>query len=116
MATREEEHSTRGRANALRAAISGLLPQDEITSKRMYDVLDLCLECKACKAECPSQVDMAKMKYEFLNAYHQRHGYSMRERIFGNISALSGVGSALAAADQLGLRPAPGSMGNGPIL
>ena len=96
MATREEEHSTRGRANALRAAISGLLPQDELTSKRMHDVLDLCLECKACKAECPSQVDMAKMKYEFLNAYHQRHGYSMRERIFANISALSSVGSALA--------------------
>ena len=96
MATREEEHSTRGRANALRAAISGLLPQDEFTSKRMHDVLDLCLECKACKAECPSQVDMAKIKYEFLNAYHQRHGYSMRERIFANISALSGVGSAMA--------------------
>ena len=96
MATREEEHSTRGRANALRAAISGLLPQDEFTSQRMYDVLDLCLECKACKAECPSQVDMAKMKYEFLNAYHQRHGYSMRERIFAHISALSSAGSALA--------------------
>ena len=58
--------------------------------------MDLCLECKACKAECPSQVDMAKMKYEFLNAYHQRHGYSMRERIFAHISALSSVGSALA--------------------
>ncbi len=96
MATREEEHSTRGRANALRAAISGLLPQDEFTSNRMYQVLDLCLECKACKAECPSQVDMAKIKYEFLNAYHQRHGYSMRERIFAHISALSSVGSALA--------------------
>ncbi len=96
MATREEEHSTRGRANALRAAISGLIPQDDFTSRRMHDVLDLCLECKACKAECPSQVDMAKMKYEFLNAYHQRHGYSLRERIFGNISALSSVGSALA--------------------
>ena len=62
----------------------------------MYQVLDLCLECKACKAECPSQVDMAKIKYEFLNAYHQRHGYSMRERIFAHISALSSVGSALA--------------------
>ena len=96
MATREEEHSTRGRANALRAAISGLLPQDEFTSNRMHQVLDLCLECKACKAECPSQVDMAKIKYEFLNAYHQRHGYSMRERIFAHISALSSVGSALA--------------------
>ena len=66
MATREEEHSTRGRANALRAAMSGNLPNKELTSKRMYQVMDLCIECKACKAECPSSVDMAKIKFEFL--------------------------------------------------
>ena len=67
MATRDEEHSTRGRANALRAAIAGHLPKNSLTSSRMYDVMDLCLECKACKAECPSNVDMAKLKYEYLN-------------------------------------------------
>ena len=66
MATRDEEHSTRGRANALRAAIAGHLPNNSLTSSRMYDVMDLCLECKACKSECPSNVDMAKLKYEFL--------------------------------------------------
>ena len=66
MATREEEHSTRGRANALRAALSGQLDAKEFTSKRMFEVMDLCIECKACKAECPSAVDMAKIKFEFL--------------------------------------------------
>ncbi|MFQ5521319.1 MAG: FAD-binding and (Fe-S)-binding domain-containing protein, partial [Candidatus Methylomirabilia bacterium] len=66
MATRDEEHSTRGRANALRAVLSGQVPAAEFTGKRLYEVMDLCLECKACKAECPSNVDMAKLKYEFL--------------------------------------------------
>ena len=95
MVTREEEHSTRGRANALRAALSGLLPPSEFTSKRMYDVMDLCLECKACKAECPSSVDMAKIKFEFLAQYYAANGIPMRNRIFGDIHALSGLGSGL---------------------
>ena len=56
MATRDEEHSTRGRANALRAAVSGRLPVESLTARRMYEVMELCLECKACKAECPSNV------------------------------------------------------------
>ena len=96
MVTRDEEHSTRGRANALRAAISGALPVDSLTSKRLYDVLDLCLECKACKAECPSNVDMAKLKYEFLDRYHKVNGYPLRNRIFGNIAALGKLGSFTA--------------------
>ena len=54
-ATREEEHSTRGRANLLRATLSGALPHDTMISKRLHDALDLCLECKGCKAECPFQ-------------------------------------------------------------
>ncbi|MEX2599613.1 MAG: FAD-binding and (Fe-S)-binding domain-containing protein, partial [Dehalococcoidia bacterium] len=61
MVTREEEHSTRGRANALRAIISGVLPPEEMTGKRLQETLDLCVECKACKTECPSNVDMAKL-------------------------------------------------------
>ena len=65
MVTRDEEHSTRGRANALRAAISGRIPTQSLDDKRLYQVMDLCLECKGCKAECPSNVDMAKLKYEF---------------------------------------------------
>ena len=96
MVTREEEHSTRGRANALRAVLSGVLPSEEIVSKRLYDVLDLCLECKACKAECPSNVDMAKLKYEFLDRYYRSNGLPLRNRLFGNIAALSALGSFFA--------------------
>lgn len=96
MATLEEEHSTRGRANALRAALSGRLPQEELTSHRMYEVLDLCLECKGCKAECPINVDMAKLKYEFLAHYYAAHGTPLRARLFANIERLNRVGSAFA--------------------
>ncbi len=97
MATREEEHSTRGRANALRAALSGNLPQKEFTSKRMYEVMDLCIECKACKAECPSSVDMTKIKFEFLAVYHDTNGTPFRTRLFGNIAGLSRMTSGFWA-------------------
>ena len=96
MVTREEEHSTRGRANALRAALSGALPTNSLTDKRLYDVLDLCLECKGCAAECPSNVDMAKLKYEFLNQYHKANGLPLRNQFFGNIATLSKFGSFFA--------------------
>jgi FAD/FMN-containing dehydrogenase/Fe-S oxidoreductase len=96
MVTLDEEHSTRGRANALREALSGRLPKGELTSPRMYEVLDLCLECKACKAECPINVDMAKLKYEFLAHYHEVHGTPLRARLFANIERLNQVGCALA--------------------
>ena len=96
MGTLDEEHSTRGRANALRNVIAGLVPKTEFTGKRLYDVMDLCLECKACKAECPSNVDMAKLKYEFLDHYHRANGLPLRNRIFGAIASLNRIGSALA--------------------
>ena len=96
MATREEEHSTRGRANALRAALSGALPSDQIDSDRMFDVLDLCLECKSCKSECPSNVDMAKIKYEFLNTYYKRHRRPIRSRMVGDIHRLNTILQPLA--------------------
>ncbi len=91
MATREEEHSTRGRANALRAALSGTLPHDELTSERMFEVMDLCIECKACKAECPSSVDMAKIKIEFLATYYDRHRVPLRSRLFADIGRASSL-------------------------
>ncbi len=93
MVTREEEHSTRGRANALRAAMSGLLPTSELTSERMYGVMDLCIGCKACAAECPSSVDMGKIKVEFLAQYYRANGTPLRARLFGHIAALSRMGS-----------------------
>ena len=94
--TREEEHSTRGRANALRSIISGALPHTELTGERLQDVLDLCLGCKACKAECPSNVDMAKIKYEVLAHYHKANGLPLHRRLFGEIGALAPLGSMFA--------------------
>jgi Fe-S oxidoreductase len=96
MGTLDEEHSTRGRANALRNAIAGRAPEQEFTGKRLYEVMDLCLECKACKAECPSNVDMAKLKYEFLDHYHRANGLPLRNRLFGAIERLNRIGSSLA--------------------
>lgn len=95
MATLDEEHSTRGRANALRAAISGRW-DGGLTDHRIHEVMDLCLECKACKAECESNVDMAKIKYEFLAHYYARHGRPLRARVFGQIEWLSKIGCLTA--------------------
>lgn len=97
MATLDEEHSTRGRANALRAVLSGKAPNQDFTGKRLYEVLDLCLECKACKAECPSNVDMAKLKYEFLHHYYAANGLPLRNRLFGRIELLNRWGSRFAS-------------------
>lgn len=105
MVTRDEEHSTRGRANALRAAMAGVLPPGEFTSKRMYDVMDLCVSCKACKAECPSAVDMGKIKVEFLAQYHEANGTPLRTRMFGHIASLSRLSSGvLAPLANMGIR------------
>ena len=89
--TKDERHSTRGRANALRAAIKGELPEG-LSDRALYETLDLCLECKACKQECPSVVDMAKMKYEYLAQYQDRHGVPLRNRIFANVHTLNARG------------------------
>ena len=83
MATREEKDSTRGRANALRNAMAGVIPRDELWSSDMYDIMDLCLGCKACKSECPSSVDMARIKAEYLQGYQDEHGVSPFTRVMG---------------------------------
>ena len=95
-ATMDEEHTTRGRANALRAALSGRLPREEFTSSRMHDVLDLCLACKACKTECPTNVDMAKIKYEWLSHYYREHGVPIHAKAFGRIESIYRLGSLFA--------------------
>lgn len=97
MVTQEEEHSTRGRANALRAAMSGTLPETELTSPRMAQVMDLCISCKACKSECPSAVDMARLKTEFQARYYAAHGVPLRARFFGHAAALNRLGSGAVA-------------------
>jgi FAD/FMN-containing dehydrogenase/Fe-S oxidoreductase len=114
MATREEEHSTRGRANALRLAMSGQLGPDAMTSHALHAVLDLCLSCKACKAECPSNVDMARLKSEFLQGYHDRHGVSFRDRLTARLPghAARWAGPLAPLLNALaGLRPVRKAMG-----
>src|SRR4029079_14987625 len=93
MATMEDQHSTRGRANLMRQILSGKLPAHEFTGRELYDALDLCLECKGCRAECPSNVDMAKLKYEFLAHYNESNAALLRARLFAQIHALSKAAS-----------------------
>jgi FAD/FMN-containing dehydrogenase/Fe-S oxidoreductase len=87
-ATREERDSTRGRANALRAALSGWLPRERLYAPEMHAVLDLCLECKGCKAECPTGVDMARLKAEYLALVQLEKGVPARSRLFGRLAAV----------------------------
>lgn len=96
MATRDEAHSTRGRANVLRLAMAGRLDESGLGDKGVFDVLDLCLECRACKAECPVGVDVARFKSEFLASYWERHGTPLHARVLANAHAIARFGSPLA--------------------
>jgi FAD/FMN-containing dehydrogenase/Fe-S oxidoreductase len=99
-ATRQEKDSTRGRANLLRMAITGQLGFEGFTDPNLHDVLDLCLECKGCKSECPTNIDMARIKAEFLHQYYRRHGLPWRNRLFGHIAGMARLGSAFAPASN----------------
>jgi FAD/FMN-containing dehydrogenase/Fe-S oxidoreductase len=107
-ATRDERDSTRGRANALRLAITGQAGLCGLTDPALREVLDLCLECKACKAECPTNVDMARLKAEFLHRYHREHGLPWRNRVFGHVAALSRQGCRLAPVSNWAMRSRAG--------
>ncbi len=98
---REEQHSTRGRANALRLALTGQLDLHGLTDPAVKEVLDLCLECKACKSECPTNVDMARLKAEFLHQYHRKHGLPWRNRLFGHVAPAEPLGQPAGAGVQL---------------
>ncbi len=110
-ATKEEKHSTRGRANLLRHFIteqSALLAPERIantgeagspppvTAEMVYDALSLCLSCKACEAECPSSVDMAKLKSDFMAKYYAQKGLPLRAFLFGNIARFNALGAPFA--------------------
>ena len=99
-ATRNEKDVTRGRANTLRLAISGQLGPDALSSDEMMDTLKLCVSCKACRHECPTGVDMAKMKIEVLAARAAKHGLSLRDRLVGYLPHYAGAGVAPRPARQ----------------
>jgi FAD/FMN-containing dehydrogenase/Fe-S oxidoreductase len=105
MATRDERHSTRGRANALVAALSSPDPRAALGNVGLMEALDLCLECKACKSECPMSVDMATLKAETLYHRYAVHGTPRSARFFGNARRVNQLGSRLARmANAVGRR------------
>ncbi|TFH49831.1 MAG: FAD-binding oxidoreductase, partial [Lysobacterales bacterium] len=100
-ATMDEQHVTRGRANTLRLAITGQLGADAFTSDAMYATMDLCVGCKGCKRECPTGVDMARMKIEFLHHYRKRHGLRMKDRLIAYLPRYARRVAPLAALMNL---------------
>ncbi|HYT94551.1 MAG TPA: FAD-linked oxidase C-terminal domain-containing protein, partial [Gemmataceae bacterium] len=103
-ATRDEQHSTRGRANTLRLALTGQLGLNGLTDPAVKEALDLCLECKACKSECPTNVNMARLKAEFLHQYYRERGLPWRNWLFGRVARLSRLGWYFHRLWNLGTR------------
>lgn len=95
-ATRNEKDSTRGRANVFRQLFSGK-QKDTFRSEELHEALDLCLSCKACKSECPANVDMAKMKAEFMNGWHNKNGTTLSESFFGRPEKFYPLASAFSS-------------------
>jgi FAD/FMN-containing dehydrogenase/Fe-S oxidoreductase len=95
-ATGDEQHLTRGRANTLRLALSGQLGPEALVSEEMRETMALCVSCKGCKRECPTGVDMAKMKVEFLYHYKKRHGLSLRDRLVAYLPRYAPYAARLA--------------------
>lgn len=92
MATRHEKDTTRARANILRELMTNS-PQDALSRPEIKSVMDLCLSCKGCKSECPSNVDVGKLKAEYLQHFYNAHGVPLRSRLIGHFSTLSAIGS-----------------------
>jgi len=117
MATRDESATTRARANILREFLTNSPKENPFDHKEIYDVLDLCLACKACKRECPSSVDMAKLKMEFLQHYYDAHSIPLRTRAIAYISSINAMGSIfpkftnLIMDSDVLMRPVKGMLG-----
>ncbi len=100
MVTRNEKDSTRARANALREFLTMDVKTNPFDHPEVAEAMDLCLSCKGCKSECPSNVDMATLKAEFLHQYHQTHGIPLRSRVFGHIGEINRLASAVPAVSN----------------
>jgi FAD/FMN-containing dehydrogenase/Fe-S oxidoreductase len=94
--TLDEKHLTRGRANTLRLALSGQLGVGAFTGDAMQEAMDLCVGCKGCKRDCPTGVDMAKMKVEFLHHYKAKHGYTLKDRLVAHLPDYAHIASRFA--------------------
>jgi FAD/FMN-containing dehydrogenase/Fe-S oxidoreductase len=102
--TGDERDLTRGRANTLRLALSNQLGSDSAAEDAVRDALDLCVSCKGCKRECPTGVDMARMKIEFQSHYKRRHGYTLRDKLIGHMPRYASWAARLQPLASLALK------------
>ncbi|RED23431.1 FAD/FMN-containing dehydrogenase [Flavobacterium cutihirudinis] len=109
MATRDEKHTTRARANMLRETITNSTKANRFDDENLLDVLDLCLSCKGCKSECPSNVDMAKLKAETLQQYHDKNGVKFRSKLIGNTPKINQLFATIPWAYNISTK---GTLGN----
>lgn len=111
MATKNEKDTTRARANILREFLTSSTKMNRFDHQEIYEVMDLCLSCKACKSECPSNVDMAKLKAEFLQQYYDANGVPFRSKLIANFNKSAKLGSiAPAIYNWMVTTPATGNM------
>jgi Fe-S oxidoreductase len=95
MATKNEKHTTRARANIMREVLTHSTKENRFDSEEIKEVMDLCLSCKGCKSECPSNVDVAKLKAEFYQQYYKKNGVPFRSKMFANVTATNKLGSKI---------------------
>ena len=107
MASRDEKQTTRARANILREYLTHSTQKNPFNHQEIYEVLDLCLSCKGCKSECPSNVDMAKLKAEFLQHYYDANGIPLRARLIANINNINALGAKMPALTNFILQKTP---------